>query len=150
MSDQPPPPGEPEHDWRQMSREERWQHRHERHYARWRQNGPWIGGVILIVLGVIFLLQNFGFPLPQNWWAVFILIPAAAAFNGAWQTYRRKGQVTAGVSAAAISGTILTLLAVAFFFNFDFGKYWPVILILLGIAALSGGFWRRNGGPPAT
>jgi hypothetical protein len=113
----------------------------------WR-HGPWIGGVILIVLGVIFLLQNFGFPLPDNWWAVFILIPAAGAFSSAWSLYERAGRtVTAGVRGAAIGGVILTLLAAAFFFGFDFGKFWPVILIALGVAALAGGVWRKEERP---
>lgn len=149
MSDQPSSPGEPERDWRGMRREERWQHRQERRDALWGRNGAWIGGVLLIVLGVIFLLQNFGFPLPENWWAVFILIPAAAAFSGAWSMYQRNGrQVTTAVRGALISGLILTALAVAFFFNFDFGKFWPVILILLGVAAIAGNLWRRNDRPP--
>jgi hypothetical protein len=113
----------------------------------WR-HGPWLGGVILIVLGVIFLLQNFGYPLPENWWAVFILIPAAAAFSSAWSLYERAGRrITAGVRGAAIGGTILTVLAAVFFFGVDFGKFWPVILIALGVAAIAGGFWRNGNRP---
>lgn len=145
MSDQQSQPQNPEPDWR----DDRWQQKQDRRETRWGQHGPWIGGVLLIVLGVIFLLQNFGYPIPQNWWAVFILIPAAAAFSGAWSIYQRNNrQVTAAARGALISGVILTALAGAFFFNFDFGKFWPVILILLGVAALSGGVWRRNDRPP--
>mgnify|MGYP001316381740 CR=1 FL=1 len=50
------------------------------------RRGGWIGGAILIFIGTVFLLKNFGFPFPENWWAVFILIPAVAAFAGAGST----------------------------------------------------------------
>jgi hypothetical protein len=137
MNDQAPQPGP---DWREQRREER-RHRRE---IRWGDNGAWIGGVVLIALGVIFLAQNLGAPLPQNWWAVFILIPAIASFGSAWRTYQRNDrQVTGAVRGGIVGGCILTVLAAALFFGFDWGKYWPVILILLGITALAGGAWRR-------
>jgi hypothetical protein len=137
MTDQTPPPSP---DWRDQRREERWQ----RHADRWGGNGAWVGGTVLIVLGVLFLANNLGVFLPHNWWAVFLLIPAAGSFGSAWSMYQRSGQkVTAGVRGAIVGGVILVALAVAFFFDFDWGKYWPVILILLGIAVLGGGAWRR-------
>jgi drug/metabolite transporter (DMT)-like permease len=137
MTDQTPPPSP---DWREQRREEHARRREE----RWGGNGAWVGGTVLIVLGVIFLANNLGFFLPHNWWAVFLLIPAAGSFGSAWSMYQRSGQqVTAGVRGATLGGVILVALAGAFFFDFDWGKYWPVILILLGIAALGGGAWRR-------
>ena len=131
MTDQTTQPPPPPRDWREERREERWQRRQD----RWSSGGPWIGGVILIVLGVIFLAQNLGAPLPEHWWAVFILIPAFASFSSAWSIYQRNNQqMTAGVRGGILGGCILVALAAAL---------WPVILILLGIAALGGGLWRR-------
>jgi hypothetical protein len=119
--------------------------RRDRDRGALSENAAWIGGGLLILLGVIFLLENFGFPVPENWWAVFVLIPGLIAFNTAWSIYRRNNrQVTASARGALVSGLVLTALALALFFNFDFGRYWPVILIALGVAVIAGNFWRRK------
>lgn len=103
------------------------------------KGGAWIGGVILIALGFIFLAQNFGLPMPRNWWALFILIPAFAAFAGAWSIYQRNGnRVTRAVTGAIVSGLILASISIVFLLGYDFGKFWPVILILIGIGVLTG------------
>ena len=56
--------------------------------------GSWAIGVIVIVLGVIFLAKNLGWTGPEwafdNWWALFILIPAFGSLAGAWRAYRRE------------------------------------------------------------
>ena len=44
----------------------------------------WVGGLILIVLGVVFMLQSAGI-MVGNWWTIFIFIPAlvsAARISG--------------------------------------------------------------------
>ena len=66
MSDQ-----QPDREWREMRRQER----DERHGHVWRPGGSWLVGIILIGLGAIFLAQNFGYPIPHNWWALFLLLP---------------------------------------------------------------------------
>lgn len=118
--------------------------RHDRDRGKLGENAAWIGGGLLILLGLIFLAENFGYPVPENWWAVFILLPGLFAFNTAWTIYRRNNrQVTASARGALVSGLILTALALALFFDFDFGRYWPVILIALGVAVIAGNFWRK-------
>lgn len=132
QSTQPP-------DWRELRREERREMRGSWH------GGPWIGGVVLIALGVIFLLQNFGYPIPENWWALFLLVPAVGAFMSAWSSYQKSGgQITGAVRGGVIGGVLLTLLAGLLYFNIDFGKFWPVVLIVIGASLLFGNPWRRS------
>jgi len=132
----------PEREWR----ETRWGPFGPRH----GRNGPLIAGVVLIVLGVIFLAQNFGYPVPRNWWAIFILVPAAAAFSAAWSMYQRNGGVvTPPVRGSVITGTLLTGLAILLLLGVELGKFWPVILIIFGGAILIGNSWRRGDRPGA-
>ncbi|MCB0116605.1 MAG: hypothetical protein R2873_23815 [Caldilineaceae bacterium] len=99
--------------------------------------GGWIGGVVLIALGVIFLMQNFGIYSLDNWWALFILIPAISAFGAAWNIYRNNGgQVTPALTGSLVTGVILTLLSLSFLFGLNFGLIWPVFLILGGLSIL--------------
>jgi hypothetical protein len=140
MTDTPTPPTTPPPDWREQRREERMRRRE----LRWSSGGgPWVGGTILIVLGVLLLLNNLGFYLPRHWWAIFLLIPAAGSFASAYSMYQTAGQATAAVRGAVVGGLILVGLTVLFLIDFDWGRYWPVILILLGIAVLGGSAWRR-------
>jgi hypothetical protein len=114
---------------RQARREARWQRRAGRSYA-------WIGGVILILLGVIFLLQNMGIPFLANWWALFILIPAFWAFVAAWDSYQDNGRLTRGGAGSLAGGTLLTILALVFLLNLNVGLFWPVLLIVGGVVLL--------------
>jgi peptidoglycan/LPS O-acetylase OafA/YrhL len=134
----------PDQDWRDLRRQERNARQH-----RWRGGGSWLAGVILIAVGIVFLAQNFGYPVPNNWWAVFILIPAFVSFGAAWSMYQRNGgRATSGVASAFVAGLLLLALAVAFFLNIDLGKFWPLILIALGVVALLGnGRWRQQRPP---
>jgi hypothetical protein len=107
-----------------------------------RDSAPWLIGVVLIVIGIIFLLQNIrGFPI-GNWWALFILIPAIGSLITAWRVYRANGRLTAAVRGPLVGGFILLLVACAFLFNLDWGKVWPFFLIIAGIGALLGALLR--------
>jgi hypothetical protein len=105
--------------------------------------GAWVGGAILIAIGVIFLLDEMGYALPTNWWVIFIAIPAVAALFRAWTIFQREGTV-GPAWGPLVSGIILAVLAVALFFGFDLGAIWPILLILLGIVVLAGNVWRRG------
>ena len=129
-------------DRRGERRHERDERRRQRAEHGW--GGPWIGGVILIVLGVIFLLKNFGWEMPKNWWAAFILIPAIGSLMAAQRTYEANGhQWSAGVVAPGIAGVIFVVMAVALYLGIDWGAFWPVILILVGLGVMARSYWRR-------
>jgi hypothetical protein len=102
----------------------------------WSGRNGWIGGAVLIVLGVLFLLRNFDLFDLDNWWALFILIPAVGAFATAWRTYQRSGRWSSAARGQVIGGLVFTLVALAFLFNLDFGSIWPLFLILGGVSLL--------------
>jgi hypothetical protein len=106
----------------------------------------WIGGVVLILVGVVFLLQNFGMFQPTgNWWAVFMLIPVVILAGNAMREYRSAGdRLTPAARGSAAGALVLIVIALMFLFNLDWGRYWPLILIAAGIAALLGWAGRTN------
>jgi len=128
-------------DWRELRREAR----NARREARWEARQArrhfggysWAGGAILILLGLIFLFQNLGALQFTNWWALFILIPAIGSFGNAWNVYQSNGgRLTAAARGSLIGGFVLVLIALAFLFSLNVGIYWPIFLILGGLALL--------------
>jgi len=95
------------------------------------------GGIALIGIGVFFLLRQMGlFPSDFNWWAFFILLPAAAIYYRAWQLYRETEQFGRRVRGMVIGASMILLVAIIFLLDLDWGVMWPVFLILAGIGAL--------------
>lgn len=109
------------------------------------RNGAVIGGIVLIGLGVIFLLQNFGLFYIGNWWALFILLGTAVAWGSAWHIYQNNGQrITPAVSGAFIGGIFPLAVALIFLFNLNWSTMWPVFLIIAGVSVLSRSFVVSN------
>lgn len=95
-------------------------------------------GVVLIVIGIIFLLQNTtGFRL-HNWWALFILIPAFSALGAAYRMYKDQHALTPAARGSLVSGLILTLVAAVFLLGLSWGILWPLVLVLVGLGILLG------------
>ncbi len=129
----PPPSNQ---DWRDLRRAEREARREEHRARRGSSSTAWVAGVILIVLGVILLLQTMrGFYL-NNWWALFILIPAIGAFADAWNRYQQDGRLSRRVRGAMITGLVFLLITAAFLFNWNWGIVLPVLLIVWGVTLL--------------
>jgi len=133
----------PRANWREIRREEKRARRDERHEMIWGPGGGWIAGLVLIGLGVLFLLRNFGVPIPENWWAVFLILPGIGTLWTAWRIYRRDGRMSGGATSSAIVGAILVVFGLSFLAGFDWGILWPVILIALGVGVVVGGRRRR-------
>jgi hypothetical protein len=110
----------------------------ERHHG----NHNWVAGVVLVVMGLLFLLGNLtGFRL-DNWWALFIFIPAFINLGNALGIYRRHGRFNAAARGMLTGSVILTTVALAFLLDLDWGIIWPLFLIIAGIAALLNGWFR--------
>jgi hypothetical protein len=95
--------------------------------------GNWIPGLVLILVGMSFLAANLWEIHLQNWWALFILIPALGNFNTAYEKYRRAGRWTRGARSAMGWGFFFVLITVTFLFNISWSLMWPILLILLGL-----------------
>jgi hypothetical protein len=116
-------------------------HMERRAYRGTRSGGGWIAGLLLMGLGVAFLLQNLGaFDLGDwlsNWWALFILIPAAGAFGNAAREYQaNEGRLTSSARGSIIGGLILTSVATIFLFDLNWEYLGPALIILIGIGVL--------------
>ena len=132
---QPPVSG----DWREQRRAEHEARREEHRQRHAGRPYGWFGGTVLIVLGVVFLLRNLGIPFLENWWALFILIPAFWCFVGAWEIYQANSHLTRRAGSSLTMGILLTLLSAVFLFNVTLGLFWPVLLIVGGLVLLGMG-----------
>ncbi len=151
-----PPPGEnpaPPHDatstplpytdWSEQRRAERMARREERRQRFAGHHYGWFGGAVLILLGVIFLLQNLGYSILANWWALFILFPAYWSYVAAWNIYQANGRLTRASASSLTVGILLTILTFIFLLNLAFGALWPILLILGGLFLLASAFFPR-------
>lgn len=106
----------------------------------WRhgQRGGWMPGLLLILIGAFFLLRNFtGYQL-ENWWALFILIPALGNFTSAYERFQTARTFDRHARNELFWGVFFTLLSASFLFAVDFGLIWPAFLILGGLGMLLG------------
>ena len=92
-------------------------------------NRIWLG-VILIVLGALFVLDNFGFfyfdfhPLIFSWHTIFLIIGIVLVVN---HKNSFIGYIFLGI------GLIGILHHFPYFFFLDFGSLWPLIFLALGV-----------------
>ena len=95
----------------------------------------------VVVAGVVLLTRSaFGLDLLAgwNWWAVFILIPAVLAFSRAENMYRRRGTLDAATRGVLMGGMFPFVVALIFLLELDWGRVWPIFVILAGLGGLFG------------
>jgi hypothetical protein len=100
-------------------------------------NYHWMGAAVLIALGVIFFLRQAGvIALGENWWVVFLLLPAGFLFFGAWQRYQAEGRVASSVWGQLFGGIVLLIIALTFLFRWNWDLIWPAFLVIGGLLML--------------
>ena len=101
----------------------------------------WGFGLVLIAVGSLFLLSNFtGFRL-NNWWALFILIPAFGSLGNAWHVYRSRGRMTGEAAGSLVGSLAIFFTAAVFLFGWNWGAVWPFYLVIAGLGALVSGMF---------
>lgn len=109
---------------------------------RRKGNDGWIGGLVMVTIGVIFLVSNYTSFTLNNWWALFILIPVVAIWGDALRTYNAVGRFTGDIAGKLIGSLFPLFVASIFLFGWDWGRVWPGFIILAGLGALVGGWFR--------
>jgi hypothetical protein len=105
----------------------------------------WIIGVILIVLGIAFLLEQYGvLSLTGNWWAIFIYLAGGASLANAWRVYRARQAFDSAATSSLIWGLVLFVVATIFAFNLAWDLWWPVILVAIGAGIVVGYLLRGS------
>lgn len=100
-----------------------------------------VPGLVLIGIGVVFLLNNFTDFHLDNWWALFILIPAFGSLGNFIRTYRNEGRINGEARGSLIGSMILFFIAAVFLFSWNWGVVWPFFLIIAGVGALLSGMF---------
>lgn len=115
-----------------------------------RSDATWPGvplvGLGIVIVGVIFLARNFGwdFPLPDRWWALFVLIPAGGALVTAARLYNQDGRLTERVIGTATVGILILTTALILFLDLDWGTWWPLMPIIVGLGIMARSMRRRS------
>lgn len=105
-------------------------------------------GLVVVLVGVLFLLRNFGIRLPfmalHNWWALFILLGAVPSLAVAFQRFHRTSQVDRLVLHSLLSAAAVILVAIFFLLDLDWSLWWPLFVIYGGLWVLLGGRRGRH------
>jgi hypothetical protein len=104
----------------------------------WSGSNNWTWGFTLVLLGILFLLDNLGITNFQafNWWAIFILAPGLNMLARAYSRYQDAGRITRGARRSGLWGIFLVALALSFLFNLSWAMLGPAFLILAGLYLL--------------
>lgn len=108
-------------------------------------NGQLIGGLVLIAVGAIFLMDRFdlfdvGWVIRRFWPSVLIFIGVMQILNG--KTRSLTGPLVLIAIGAIFQADRLRL------FDWRFNKLWPVILIAIGVAMLLDRLRRMGAAQP--
>lgn len=127
-------------------RQERSDRRAERRADRQEGGLVWVAGLVLIAVGVLYFLHDFGYlPTFTNWWALFLLLPAVGTLSAARGAYQRNGgHWTFEVAGPFIGGLLFLGLTAVFLFDLNYGWLWPLFLIAAGLLLIAAPMLSRN------
>lgn len=106
-----------------------------------------LGGVTLLLIGLAFVTINvLGDGRLENWWGFFILLPGLLFVGMGWRGRLDNGRFPFIARFSMAVGLVVTTVAVMFLLDLNWGTWWPLMLIVSGVALwLVGGAAGRVG-----
>lgn len=103
--------------------------------VRRNEKDPLFGAVILFFVGLLFLLTESGYLAGgmTKLWPVIVIIVGLAFMSNSFMSGTARGLLI-GLLYAAVGFVLLADKFGLLGISFDLGTYWPVILIVLGLA----------------
>lgn len=99
------------------------------------------GGLILILLGILFLLTTMDYLSWSNWWQYFLLgLGAIMILEALIRLIAPRAEKS--VSGKLIGGSILLIIGASFVYGLV--TWWPLILIGVGIIIIVSGFVKSK------
>ena len=102
-----------------------------------RRGLPWLdlGGVTLLLVGVVFMAVNlFGVRQLENWWSVFILLPGILFLGLGKSMWWGNGRFALLPRLSTGLGLILVTVALMFVLNLNWNVWWPLMIVVPGVA----------------
>lgn len=97
----------------------------------------WVGGLVLILIGLAVLFGNFGI-VWGNWWSLIFYLFAVVNFVNAARSWQRTGVFGKQSSGSLTGGLVLTAIGSIFFFELSWIAWWPLILVSVGVGIVLG------------
>jgi drug/metabolite transporter (DMT)-like permease len=103
----------------------------------------WLG-LIFVFGGIALILNQLNvLPFELNWWALFIMLPAAGMLNGAYNRFRSHGNAfSMDVGFTALIGLFLVALSFSMLvgasWSINWSLFWPAMIILIGLGMIFG------------
>ena len=103
----------------------------------------WLG-LIFVFGGIALILNQLNLlPFELNWWALFIMLPAASMLRGAYNRFRANdSQFSTDVGITALIGLFMVGLSFSLLvgaaWNINWSLLWPAIIILIGLGMIFG------------
>ncbi|MFZ2054691.1 MAG: hypothetical protein WAU81_10890 [Candidatus Aminicenantales bacterium] len=98
------------------------------------------GGLILILLGVLFLLTEMDRISWADWWAYFLVgLGGIFLLEALLRAFSAEGR--RGISGRLTAGLILAIIGGSYLIGFM--EWWPLILIAVGVVVLVSAFLKK-------
>lgn len=109
-----------------------------------KRQGPYprlTGGLILILLGVLFLLTEMDRISWADWWAYFLVgLGGIFILEAVLRGFSAEGR--RGMGGRLIAGAVLAIIGGAHLTGFE--EWWPLVLIAVGVIVLVSALLERR------
>ncbi|MCB9421236.1 MAG: hypothetical protein H6667_15650 [Ardenticatenaceae bacterium] len=100
-----------------------------------------LGGATLLFIGLTFIVANLlGAGRLENWWGLFILLPGLLFVGLGWQAQLQQAQLAGNGRFPFIArfsmgvGLVVLMVAILFLLNLNWGTWWPLMIVMPGVA----------------